>query len=409
MRPKNGSAQSIEAATAARRASTVYELDDPGQRAIAAADPQRLLDGERPILLDEWHEVPEVWNAVRRAVDRGAGPASFLLAGSKAADPVRDEDEPATHSGAGRILSLRMRPLSLVERGPEDPTVSLADLLSGSRPDITGSTKFDLRRYVDEILRSGFPGFRGLSGRALRAQLDSYIARTVDRDIRELGHRVRNPVGLRRWMTAYAAATSTTASFEKIRRAAGAGEGNAPARSTIQPYREALERLWILDPIPAWLPTRNRFAPLAQPPKHQLADPALAARLLGVDAETLLKGSVTRPEIPRDGTLVGGLFESLVSLSVQTYAQASEAHVGHLRTRTGEREVDLIVARADERVVALEIKLGRVAEDKDVRHLLWLREKLGEDLLDAAVITTGPDAYRRKDGIAVVPAVLLGA
>jgi uncharacterized protein len=394
--------------TAARRARTVHQLDDPAQRAIAAADPKRLLEADRPILLDEWHGVPEVWDAVRREVDAGAPPGSFLLAGSRAPDPADDRGEPQTHSGAGRIVSLRMRPLSLAERAVETPSVSLGDLLGGARPAIDGTTTFALTDYVDEILRSGFPGLRALSGRALRAQLDSYVTRIVDRDIPELGRRVRSPMALRRWMTAYAAAVSTTTTFEKIRRAAGAGAENAPAKTTVIPYRDALERLWILDPVPAWLPTRNRFTPLAQPPKHQLADPALAARLLGVDADALLSGAPAGPPVPRDGTLLGGLFESLVTLSIQTYAQAAEAVVRHLRTRNGDREVDLIVARADERIVALEVKLARTVGDADVAHLAWLRDKLGDGVLDAAVITTGPDAYRRKDGIAVIPAALLG-
>jgi predicted AAA+ superfamily ATPase len=395
-------------ATAARRARTVHALDDPAQRAIANAEPQRLLDGERPILLDEWHHVPEVWDAVRRAVDAGAPPASFLLAGSTAVDPADDREQAQTHSGAGRIVTLRMRPLSLAERGIEAPTVSLGELLRGTRPAIDGRTGVVLTDYVDEILRSGFPGLRGASGRALRAQLDSYLTRVVDRDIPELGHRVRNPTALRRWMTAYAAAASTTTSFEKIRNAAGAGAENAPAKTTVLPYRDALERLWILDPVLAWLPTRSRFTRLALSPKHQLADPALAARLLGVDANALLSGGSAGPPIPRDGTLLGGLFESLVTLSVQTYAQAAEAVVRHLRTQKGNREIDLIVARADERIVALEVKLARTVNDADVRHLRWLQDELGDDLLDAGVISTGPDAYRRKDGIAVIPASLLG-
>jgi hypothetical protein len=106
--------------------------------------------------------------------------------------------------------------------------------------------------------------------------------------------------------------------------------------------------------------------------------------------------------------LLGDLFESLVTLGVRTFAQAAEASVSHLRTHHGEHEVDLIVERGDGRVLAIEVKLKRVVVDRDVRHLLWLRDQIGDDLLDAVVITTGPEAYRRKDGIAVVPAALLG-
>jgi predicted AAA+ superfamily ATPase len=231
----------------------------------------------------------------------------------------------------------------------------------------------------------------------------------VDRDFAELGQEVRNPVALRRWMTAYAAATSTTATFESIRAAATASSGSAPARSTVIPYRDALQRLWIVDPVPGWLPTRNRLRRLVQAEKHHLADPALAAHLLGVDAGALLAGAEVGPRVPRDGTLLGALFESLVTLSLRVYAQAARARVYHLRTKGGEHEVDLIVERPDGRIVAVEVKLARTVEAETLRHLLWLRDTLGDDLLDAAVITTGPEAYRREDGIAVVPASLLGA
>jgi predicted AAA+ superfamily ATPase len=112
--------------------------------------------------------------------------------------------------------------------------------------------------------------------------------------------------------------------------------------------------------------------------------------------------------VPRDGTLLGSLFESLVGLCLRVYAQAAEAEVRHLRTRGGDREVDFVLVRDDSRVLALEVKLAATVEDKDVRHLIWLRDQLGDELLDAAVITTGRDAYRRPDGIAVIPAALLG-
>ena len=389
-------------ATASRRATTVHRLDDPAQRSIAVADPSRLLDAPAPVLIDEWQHLPESWDLVRRAVDEGVAPGRFLLTGS--ALPAGLE----THSGAARIVSVRMRPLALAERGVVTPTVSLQALLTGEKATVEGHTDCRLEDYTGEILASGFPGLRGLSGRALRAQLDGYLLRIVDRDFQELGRPVRNPAALRRWMTAYAAASSTTASFEKIRDASTGGHGDKPAKTTTIPYRDVLERLWILDPVPAWLPTRNRIARLSAPPKHQLTDPALAARLLGVDAGSLLDASPAGPLIPRDGTLLGALFESLVTLSIRTYAQAAEAAVKHLRTAAGEHEIDLIVERADGRVIAIEVKLARDAGDKDTRHLAWLARQIGDTLLDAIVITTGEHAYRRRDGIAVIPAALLG-
>jgi hypothetical protein len=388
-------------ATATRRAATVYQLDDPAQEAIARADPGQLLRGTPPVLLDEWQRVPALWDAVRRAVDADPVPGRYLLAGS--ASPAR----PPTHSGAARVVTVRMRPLSLAERGLGPPTVSLGRLLHGDRPQVSGHTAASLADYTREIVASGFPGLRHLSGRPLRAQLDSYLARIVDTDFDEMGHRVRRPQTLQRWMAAYAAATATSASYETIRDAATGGEGDKPAKTTTIPYRDVLERLWIVDPIPAWAPTRNPIARLALAPKHHLADPALAARLLGTGEAALLQGE-SGLAIPRDGTLLGQLFESLVTLSVRVYAQAAEAGVGHLRTAGGRQEVDLIVERADRRVVAIEVKLSRTVTDDDVRHLSWLRGQIGGDLLDAVVVNTGPQAYRRPDGVAVVPAALLG-
>lgn len=389
--------------TSLRRAATVHRLDEPADWNLAVADPRRLLSGPPPVLIDEWQRLVESWDLVRRAVDEQPGRSGrFLLTGSAA--PL---DAP-THSGAGRIVTVRMRPLTLAERGVENPTVSLRRLLSGQRPSVEGNTAVGLEDYAREIVASGFPGLRGLSGRVSRAQLDGYLQRVVERDFEEAGHRVRRPATLRRWMAAYAAASSTTSSYEAIRDAATSGLAEKPSRGATVPYVDTLERLWILDPVPAWLPTRNRLRRLSAPPKHQLADPALAARLLGVGAEALLEARPDGSPSQRGGSMLGALFESLVTLDLRVYSQAAEARTSHLRTAGGEREVDVIVERADGRVVAIEIKLARTIADTDVRHLRWLHDRIGEELLDAVVVTTGQDAYRRRDGIAVVPAALLG-
>jgi predicted AAA+ superfamily ATPase len=168
---------------------------------------------------------------------------------------------------------------------------------------------------------------------ALRTQLESYLQRIVDRDFAELGHPIRNPLGLRRWISAYAAATATTTSFERIRDAASGGSDRPPAKTT---------------------------------------------------------------------------FESLVTQSVKVYAQAAEATVGHPRLQGGTREIDLIVDRGDGRAIAIEVKLSAGVRNDAVRHLNWLKSTIGDDLLDRVVVTTGGEAYRRPDGIAVVPAALLG-
>jgi uncharacterized protein len=389
-------------ATAARRRRTVFALDDGAQRELLRADPGRLDRSPAPVLVDEWQREPTVWDGVRRSVDRDPTPGRFLLTGS--ATPTTAPN----HSGAGRIVTLPMRPMSLAERGVATPTIGLRDLLAGRRPAIDGSSDLTLTDYAAEIVRSGFPGIRDLPPRARQAQLDGYLARIVERDFPEQGHLVRRPATLRAWLSAYASATASTASYNVILDAATPGDDDKPAKTTTIGYRNVLSQLWLLDPVPGWSPTRNSFTRLGAAPKHHLADPALAPRLLGADVDALLNDSVTGPTVPRHGPLLGALFESLVTLSVRVYAQAAEATVHHLRTRDGDHEVDLIVQLADHRVVAFEIKLIPTAEDRHTTHLRWLRDRLGGDLLDAAVITTGTDAYRRSDGIAVIPAALLG-
>lgn len=387
--------------TAIRKATTVHRLDDPDQLSVIEAQPRQLTQGAPPILIDEWQRLPASWDFVRRAVDENAAPGRFLLTGS-----ARPTQLP-THSGAGRIVTVRMRPMSLAERRIGQPTVRLGALLNGTKPDLTGETDKTITDYTDEITRSGFPAIRCLSGRTLRAALDGYLGRIIERDIAELDYQVRDTEALRRWLTAYAAATSTTATFETIRNAAAVDSEFTPAKSTTQPHRAALAQLWLIDPLPSWRPTRNRLRRMAASPMHQLADPALAARLLGCNQKALLAGSSLGPVIPRDGPLLGALFQSLVTLSVRTYAQQNEARVYHLRTHGGEHEIDLIIERGDGKVVALEVKLSSTVKDRDVRHLHWLADCIGPELLDAAVVNTGTYAYRRQDGIGVIPAALL--
>lgn len=382
-------------ATAQRRADTLIRLDEEPVRQLVAADPTRVLAAAGVTLFDEWQYLPMVWDRVRHRVDE-ASDAAYLLTGS--ATPIGAGD---THSGAGRILSLRLRPMALPERGVTEPTVRLAELLAGGA-DVVGHTTWGLADYAREICASGLPAVHALPPRRRRAHLDGYLARIIDRDIPEQGVQVRRPQTLRRWMAAYAASSSTSASYTTILDAASAGDVNKPAKTTTIAYRDLLTQIWILDPVPPWLPHGGELSRLKLASKHQLADPALAARLLGHTPETLLQ--------PRAGSaeLLGQLFESLATLTVRSAAQACEATVGHLRTRDGGHEVDLIVERYDGRVVAIEVKLAASVTDSDVRHLHWLAGQLGERLADSVVLTTGSDAYRRPDGIAVIPLALLG-
>lgn len=387
--------------TLRRRARNTVALDAPGHHELYNAHPERIRELTAPVLIDEWQLVPTIWDVVRRAVDDGAHPGSYLLAGS--ATPLADA--PA-HSGAGRIASIRMRPLSLPERQISTPTVSLTDLLQGGAP-ITGTCTLTLSDYAQEIVATGLPGIRPLSGRARRAQLDGYLGRALRRPLPDdVGMPEPRSSSLRGWLQAYAAATGTTASYEAIRDAATAGMTEPPAKSTTIRYRDWLSALWLLDPVPAWRAPGSPLRRLTAGPKHHLADPGLAAHALEVEADDLLDG--TGRVAPGHGTLLGALFESLATLTTRCLAQTLEARTSHLRTQRGDHEIDLLIEGRGGRIVAFEVKLGASVVDSDVRHLHWLRDQLGDRVKDLAVLTTGPAAYRRPDGVAVIPLGLLG-
>lgn len=387
--------------TAEQRVDGLLRLDSRANRTAVEADPELVRRRVRPLLIDEWQKVPEVWDVVRRIADENPTGGQFLLVGSAAPAPSA-----TAHSGAGRIGRLRMRPMTLSERGVAQPVVSLRALLAGRRPPIDGQCDLRLADYAEEIVASGFPGLRGLSPRALRFQLDSYLRNAVDRDVPEQGLAVRKPEAMLAWLRAYAAATASTASYSSLLDAATPGEADKPARSTSIAYRDVLTQLWLLDPVPAWVPSGHPLTRLGQAPKHHVADPALAARLLGANLTALLDGA-GHPLGPQAGTMLGHLFESLVTLCVRVPAQAADATVGHLRTRNGDHEIDLVLVRDDGKVLAIEVKLNTTIDDRDTAHLHWLAGQLGDSLLDSVIINTGPHAYRRPDGIAVVPLGLL--
>ena len=389
--------------TADRLANTVWALDDPETLAEVRADPRLLTQGEPPILIDEWQRFPASWDVVRRSVDRDFSPGRFILTGS-----ARPETRP-THSGADRIVTLRMWTTALAERHPALPSVSLKALLAGDRVEIEGACSLELGDYASEIVAGGFPGWRNADGRARDLLLEGYLHRLAEHDLPLSGHRVRNPAALRRWLAAYAAATSTSAPYETIRDAATSGEGGKPAKTTTIAYRDTLEAMWILEPQPAWAPAGSHLSRLKRSPKHHLADTALAARLLNATADTLV-GSEVGPHAGSElahTEMLGALFESMVVHDLRVYAQPADATVSHMRTWNDEREADAIIEHRG-RVLAVEIKLGADVTGRDTRHLRWLRDRLGPGLIDALAITTGTHAYRDEHGIAVVPAASLG-
>lgn len=387
--------------TGRERAKTILDLDLPEMRQLIQADPKYLSRVGTPVLIDEWQHVPEVWDRVRRLVDSDSTGERFILAGSAA--PVGTH----LHSGAGRIR-FRMRPLSIAERDLATPTVRVRDLLSANTHDIQGSSDVELRDYVREIVASGFPQARQMSDHARGVWLDDYIERVITHDFTEQGHRIRRPELLRGWLRGYAAATASSTTFTKIGASLDPGEATGPTKKTSIAYRDVLSSLYLLDQIDAWSPSQKFLARAALAPKHFLADPALAARLLNLNEVKLM--SAAEPTTNNgDRTRLGDFFEALVALSLQTYAAANDAQVSHFRDHDGRHEIDFIIHRGHAAAVGFEVKLKSSITDHDVRHLLWLKESAPDQIVDLVVIYTGAHAYRRQDGVAVIPLALLTA
>jgi len=401
----------VEGAKATGKTSTCEELteesfylDQPIQREVIESNPQMVFSSGKDILLDEWQRLPEIWEIVRRKIDEGDYEGSIFMTGSS------PSLQPRIHSGSGRILRFKMRPLSIEERELDVAKVKLSDLLTGNVEDtFTYQTNIILDDYLDEIFNSGFPGIRLEPERFRARSIGSYIENIIHHDLLEQDIKVRKPQSMRAWLASYAAATATNASGATISEAAFSDSTGAVSINTMQSYKEILQGIGVIEQVPAWLPLGSLFSNLGKTPKHFLVDPAIAVSLLNVTKKNILQGRRLPKTVGKlNKSFLGQLFESLVYQSLATYADICEAHLSHLRLRGGEKEIDFIVQKEDT-LIAIEVKSKAKIEGKDVANLHWFEQKVKEEYdVVKLVVHTGPYAYKRPDGVIVVPLALLG-
>ncbi len=380
--------------TSARRVATeVVELDDPAQAAPFRADPTAALEALRrnssgPLLLDEWHEVPEVLGAVKRAVDRGADAGSFILTGS-----VRAPLNSASWPGTGRVITLAMHPMTVLEqRAATVPNSEfVTGLLSGQ---VTGfalpASPPDLVGYLDLATTGGYPAVIGLPRAARKLWLDSYVEQLVLRDVPELGE-VRDPAALRRLLRALIESTGTLTADTEL---AAAADMNV---KTVRRQERLLDDLRIVTSLPAW--HTNRLSRLIKQRKRYAVDTGLVAAQLETDVQGLL----------RQGDLMGRMLETFVLAQLRPLLEVSERKVTayHLRQQDGRREVDVLLEGADGRVVGLEIKASAGPAKADARHLVWLRDHFADRFTAGLVLHTGKTAYQLDERIGAVPIAAL--
>lgn len=388
---------------AKRYAKTVFRMDNETSASLIAGTPDILRESSKPVLVDEWQAAPSIWNTIRHFVDEDMSPGQFILTGSAVPKKAR------LHSGSGRIVRLRMRPLSLIERNMAPQLISLSDLLSQEVCVEPQKVKVSQQEYVREMLKSGLPGIREIPDNLRIDMLNSYIDNIVEREFAEIGVEVRRPEALRAWLKAYAAAEGSTTSYESIMNAATPGQAKKPSKVTTMVYRDTLSAMWILDPIEPWLSAGNLFTNLGKSPKHYLVDPSLTARLLDITEQKLLSGEGTvRLLGSQTKTIIGRLFEGLVAQSLRVYADANSVGVYHLRTVRGDHEIDFIIEQG-ETVLAVEAKFATQVSIDDVKHLNWLDKSLPERKVVKAVVYTGDHLVQRKaDNVLLIPAACLG-
>jgi predicted AAA+ superfamily ATPase len=387
-------------ATARQMAADEILLDvDREARALAQVDPRLLLSSRKrtPLLIDEWQLEPELWNVVRREIDDRGKKGQFILTGS--ASLPRDD---ARHAGSGRIAQITMRPMTLFEQGWSSGALSFGALLGGTQVLESEHSELALLDYVNRIVIGGWPGLLDATVDEARHFLESYISTLVHHDISEVSEARRDPRKVRRFLLAYAQLSAHPVPLSTViaRAADTHDEDSSPGRLAAAAYADALRRMWIIDDVEAWNVSLRSKARLGKTEKRHLVDPSLAASLMGCGPKRLLE----------DLSTLGFLFKSLVTRDVRVYATANRASVYHYREHEGHLEVDLIVERLDDgNWIGIEVKLRSNQIDEAAASLLKVSEtRLGLPASALLVVTATDYAYRRHDGVYVVPLGMLG-
>ena len=390
--------------TCKQLASTEYRMDNAAQRELLQNNPEIILQNSKPVLIDEWQLAPSLWSYVRHAVDDGLPNGSVLFTGSS----IRVNSR--VHSGAGRIIRLKLRPYSIEERNLSDSYIRIEDLFNfDSKATVNGETDKTLVDYLDEIYRSGFPGIRNKPERIRKVLLKSYVTNIAEHEFEENGFKILNPHSLLAWMRIYAASIGTETKQSTLINAATASDA-IPSAPTVSKYREALEILDITDEVQPFLPMGKIYGNLAKGTKHFMLDPAIALSLLGVEKDELIDYQVPKYVSKFHQTLTGQLIESFVYQSLVVYADVNDAQLSYYRNSRGTREIDFILQKGH-RLILFEVKTNPDVKDSYVRHLNWFEDEIGDEFkVTKVLLNTGRYAYtRREDHVHVIPLALLGA
>jgi hypothetical protein len=382
--------------TGMQRAASVVRFDtDEQARQLARVAPQVLLAGDNPRLIDEWQLVDSIWNQVRLTVDSRQEKGTFILTGSAAST-----DEKTKHSGAARIMRLKMRPMTLFETGFSNGAVSLEQLLTGEG-DFATTNKISFEALIDEICRGGWPAYLGLEVSKVLPALRSYIADLERTDFTLLDGRRKSAATVKRVLKALARNVGSDISIAKLTEEITLQEPVQIKSETVGDYVGVLTSLMVVENLQPWSTHLRSKDRVLGADKRYFVDPSLAVAILGASPASLLK----------DLNTLGFLFENLVIRDLRVFAESFGADVAQYRDSSG-LEVDAIVTSPSGDWAAFEVKLGPAAIDAAAANLLKFKKrvdsaKCGEPKR-LAVITTGDYSYVREDGVAVISIGTLG-
>lgn len=386
--------------TSAQHSKSEIYIGDPANnfqnRQLAELSPELVLTGEAPRLIDEWQEVPPLWDAVRYKVDQTAEKGQFILTGS-----ATPNHKGVLHSGAGRIAKLRMRPMSLYESGDSSGQVSLEKLCHGEvTTAMTGEV--DLTKLIKLIIRGGWPGSLGLPLKQAMLLPTEYLNAVIDDDVYRIDGIRRDTQKMRLLLRSLARNESTTVTNRTLMRDIKAVDDEDIDGDTVSAYLDIFKRLFITDNQPPFAAGIRSSVRIKQAEKRHFSDPSLACALLRATPTSLIGDLET----------LGFLFEALCERDLRIYAESFDANLYHYQDYQNQ-EIDAVIELTDGQWCAFEIKLGANQIDTAAENLLKIKRQIEEDprgkppAVLCVLCGMSNAAYRRVDGVFIVPITAL--
>ena len=382
--------------TAEQLAASVLYMDDPERKqqniTMSEINPKRLLQGETPRLIDEWQLAPKLWDAIRFEVDHRGELGQFVLTGSA----VPPDTKEITHSGTGRFTWLTMRPMSIYESGDSSGDVSLKDLFDGVPVD--GCSNLSFERLAFLVCRGGWPQAVDMRDEIALDQATDYLDAVIHSDINRVDNVQKNAEQVRRFMRSYARNQGSQTPNTVLAQDVAANDGAKIGDDTIGQYTSALRKIFVIEDMPAWNPNLRSKTAIRSSDTRYFVDPSIAVAALGIGPNDLIN----------DLNTFGFLFETLCVRDLRVYADALNGSVYHYRDKDGQ-ECDAVIHLRNGKYGLIEIKLGGdKLINEGVKSLKAMEAKIDTGRMNnpsfLMVLTgTGDYAYRRPDGVYVVP------